>query len=81
MWNTQILREVLDGGMTESGQPYFVMELVQGLSLMEFCDQHHLSIRERLRVFLQVCRAVAHAPSERYHPSRSQADQCACRRD
>lgn len=55
------IARVLDGGMTDAGQPYLVMELVQGLPLVEHCDQHRLSVRERLRIFLQVCRAVEHA--------------------
>ena len=55
------IARVLDGGMTDAGQPYFVMELVQGLPILEFCDQHRRSVRERLRLFLHVCRAVEHA--------------------
>ena len=50
-----------DGGSTDAGQPYFVMELVQGLPITEYCDQHGLATRERLQLFLQVCRAVQHA--------------------
>ena len=55
------IARVLDGGVTDSGQPYFVMELVQGLSIIEYCDQHRMSVRERLRLFVHVCRAVEHA--------------------
>ena len=55
------IARVLDGGMTDAGQPYFVMELVQGLPILGFCDRHRLSVRERLRLFLHVCRAVEHA--------------------
>ena len=55
------IARVYDGGATESGQPYFVMELVQGLSITEFCDRKRRSTRERIELFLQVCRAVQHA--------------------
>ncbi|MHC4993392.1 MAG: serine/threonine-protein kinase, partial [Planctomycetota bacterium] len=48
-----------DAGL--GGQPFFVMELVDGLPLMEFADRHDLGIQERLRVFLKICRAVEHA--------------------
>jgi serine/threonine protein kinase/tetratricopeptide (TPR) repeat protein len=53
--------KVLDAGATESGRPYFVMELVRGLPITEFCDQQKLTNRERLRLFVDVCRAVQHA--------------------
>lgn len=52
---------VFDGGTTPSGRPYFAMELVHGRPLDEFCDVARLSISERLRLFVQVCRAVQHA--------------------
>jgi serine/threonine protein kinase len=52
---------VLDAGATEAGRPYFVMELVQGVSITEYCDTNELSMRERLNLFLQVCNAVQHA--------------------
>ena len=52
---------VLDAGETESGRPYVVMELVKGVSITQFCDQNNLSTRERLDLFMQVCRAVQHA--------------------
>ena len=52
---------VLDVGATESGRPYFVMELVRGVPITDFCDQQKLSTRERLDLFLDVCRAVQHA--------------------
>jgi len=55
------IAKVLDGGATESGRPYFVMELVKGVSLLEFCDEHKLSTVERLRLFCQVCLAIHHA--------------------
>lgn len=53
--------KVLDAGTTETGRPFFVMELVRGLPITQFCDQHALSIRERLELFIPVCRAVQHA--------------------
>jgi serine/threonine-protein kinase len=52
---------VLDGGETASGRPYFVMELVKGIRITDFCDQSHLSVRERLELFVSVCQAVQHA--------------------
>ncbi len=53
--------KVLDAGTTVSGRPYFVMELVRGGSITKFCDQQKLSIRARLELFCDVCRAVQHA--------------------
>ncbi len=55
------IAKVHDGGATESGQPYFVMELVQGLPITEYCDEHRFSTEDRLRLFATVCRAVQHA--------------------
>ena len=55
------IARVLDAGQTESGLPYFVMELVNGVPITEFCDEHHLSTRERLELFVPVCMAVQHA--------------------
>ncbi len=55
------IARVLDGGATVSGRPYFVMELVRGLRITEYCDRHRLGIDARLRLFLQVCAAVQHA--------------------
>jgi serine/threonine protein kinase len=52
---------VLDGGATEAGWPYFVLELVRGVRLTDYCDQHHLDTGERLKLFLQVCHAIQHA--------------------
>jgi serine/threonine protein kinase/tetratricopeptide (TPR) repeat protein len=53
--------KVLDGGATETGRPYFVMELVKGTPITEYCDKNNLSIRARLELFAQVCQAVQHA--------------------
>ncbi|MCA9194916.1 MAG: protein kinase [Planctomycetales bacterium] len=55
------IARVIDGGSTESGQPYFVMELVQGLPLTQYCDNHKLTTTQRLQLFMKVCRAVQHA--------------------
>ncbi|MBK8598909.1 MAG: serine/threonine protein kinase [Holophagales bacterium] len=55
------IAKVLDAGATETGQPYFVMELVDGLRVTEHCDRHSLSIAARLELFGQICSAVQHA--------------------
>ena len=55
------IAKVFEAGATETGRPYFVMELVRGLRITDYCDQHQLSTRERLDLFIQVCRAVQHA--------------------
>ncbi len=55
------IAKVFDGGMTEQGRPYFVMEFVQGVPLTEYCDQARLSLQERLSLFIPVCQAVQHA--------------------
>jgi serine/threonine protein kinase len=55
------IARVLDAGSTEQGRPYFVMELVRGIKITEFCDQNSLSTRERLDLFVKVCRAIQHA--------------------
>ncbi len=55
------IAQVFGGGTTESGRPYFVMELVKGQPITEYCDQHKLRIEARLEVFQQVCEAVQHA--------------------
>ncbi len=55
------IARIIDAGTTEQGRPYFVMELVRGIPINEFCDQKCLTLRERLDLFLQVCQAVQHA--------------------
>jgi WD40 repeat protein/serine/threonine protein kinase len=55
------IARVLDAGTTESGLPYFVMELVKGVPLTRFCDERHLTPRQRLELFVPVCQAVQHA--------------------
>src|SRR3989441_10462988 len=55
------IAKAFDAGATETGRPFFVMELVRGIRITEYCDQHNLSTAERLELFVQVCRAVQHA--------------------
>jgi len=55
------IAKVLDAGATEAGRPYFVMELVRGIKITDYCDQNNLSTRERLDLFIQICRAIQHA--------------------
>ena len=55
------IAKVYDGGMTDQGRPYFVMEYVKGIPLTEYCDQARLSLNERLNLFASVCQAVQHA--------------------
>ena len=55
------IAQVFDAGTTESGRPYFVMELVRGIPIVDYCDQQQLTARERLELFLSVCQAVQHA--------------------
>ncbi|MFM8697359.1 MAG: serine/threonine-protein kinase, partial [Phycisphaerales bacterium] len=55
------IARVLDGGLTALGRPYFVMEYVRGKPITEFADDRRLAIRDRLRLFMQVCEAVQHA--------------------
>lgn len=55
------IARVYDGGVTEDQRPYFVMELVRGVPLLEYCDQKRLGLAARIRLFVQVCRAIQHA--------------------
>jgi len=55
------IAKVLDAGATDTGRPYFVMELVRGIKITDYCDENNLSTRERLDLFIQVCRAIQHA--------------------
>src|SRR4029077_18484036 len=55
------IAKVLEAGATEAGRPYFVMELVRGIPITEYCDQQKLAPRERLELFVQACQAVQHA--------------------
>ena len=58
------IARVLDAGTTQSGLPYFVMELVKGMPIIEYCDVHQLAPRDRLKLFINVCQAVQHAHSK-----------------
>ena len=55
------IAKVFDAGATETGRPYFVMELVRGIKITDYCDQNNLSTSERLKLFGEVCRAIQHA--------------------
>ena len=55
------IARVLDAGTTRDGRPYFVMELVQGIPITDYCDKHKLSVDDRLELFTQTCRAIQHA--------------------
>src|SRR5216683_753776 len=55
------IARVIDGGETASARPYFVMELVKGILITDYCDQNQVPVRERLELFVQVCQAVQHA--------------------
>jgi hypothetical protein len=55
------IARVLDGGTTTGGRPYFVMDLVKGVPITRYCDEHHLTPRQRLELFIPVCQAVQHA--------------------
>src|SRR5262245_13619394 len=55
------IAKVLDGGATASGRPFFVMDLVKGMPITDYCDHNHLTPRERLGLFIPICQAVQHA--------------------
>ena len=55
------IARVLDAGATDAGRPYFVMELVYGSKITDYCDQNQLSVEERLELFIQVCQRLQHA--------------------
>ncbi|MCA9035563.1 MAG: serine/threonine protein kinase, partial [Planctomycetaceae bacterium] len=55
------IASVLDAGQTEEGRPYFVMDLVRGIRITHYCDQHKLDLRQRLELMVTVCQAVQHA--------------------
>ena len=55
------IAKVFDGGITDSGRPYFVMELVHGIPITDYCDDHRLSTNDRVELFAAVCSAVQHA--------------------
>ena len=55
------IAKVLDAGTTDVGRPYFVMELVRGIKITDYCDQANLSTKDRLDLFIKVCQAIQHA--------------------
>src|SRR5262249_25603230 len=55
------IARVLDAGATETGRPYFVMELVYGVKITDYCDQNQLGTEQRLGLFIQICHAIQHA--------------------
>src|SRR5438034_189703 len=55
------IAKVFDAGTTDTGRPYFVMELVKGVPITKYCDEHHVEPRQRLELFMRVCQAVQHA--------------------
>jgi serine/threonine protein kinase len=55
------IAKIFDAGTTESGRPFFVMELVRGIKITDYCDQRSLTTQERLKLFVQVCQAIQHA--------------------
>jgi eukaryotic-like serine/threonine-protein kinase len=55
------IAKVLDAGATETGRPFFVMELVKGIPITRYCDENHFGTEQRLRLFVQVCQAIQHA--------------------
>ena len=67
------IARILDGGITESGSPYFVMELVKGVPITEYCDAKKLTPQQRLELFVPVCHAIQHAHQKRDHSPRHQA--------
>src|SRR5574339_624209 len=58
------IAKIFDADVTETGRPYFVMELVRGVRITEYCDQNQLPTRERLDLFIKVCQAIQHAPQK-----------------
>ena len=61
MMNHPNIARVLDAGATEAGRPYFVMELVYGNKITDYCDQKELPVSDRLKIFIQVCQGIQHA--------------------
>jgi WD40 repeat protein len=61
LMNHPNIAKALDGGATETGRPYFVMELVQGVPITEFCDKNRYSVEQRIKLFIPVCQAIQSA--------------------
>jgi eukaryotic-like serine/threonine-protein kinase len=62
------IARVFDGGATETGRPFFVMELVKGFPITDYCDQNRLSPRQRLELFIEVCHGAARASKRSHSP-------------
>ena len=63
------IAQIFDAGATPTGRPYFVMEYIEGTPITQYCDRRRMTTKERLALFLAVCRAVHHAHRERCDPS------------
>ena len=61
MMDNPHIAKIFDAGVTETGRPFFVMELVRGISITKFCDDHQLAIKDRLELLIPVCHAIQHA--------------------
>jgi len=61
LMNHSLIAKIFDGGTTDDGQPFLVMELVKGVPLTRYCDEHKLGLQDRLQIFIQICNAVQHA--------------------
>jgi hypothetical protein len=61
MMDHPCIAKVYDAGSTETGRSYFVMELVRGIPITKYCDENHLTPKERLELFIKVCQAIQHA--------------------
>ncbi len=61
LMNHPHIAKVLDAGATHSGRPYFVMELMNGIPITQYCDENNVGLQDRLKLFMQVCAAVQHA--------------------
>ena len=70
------IAKVLDGGLADSGRPYFAMELVAGQTLTRFCDDAKLSVRQRLELFVPICQAVQHAHQKGSSTATSSRPTC-----
>src|ERR1035437_3094393 len=68
------IAQIFDAGATTNGRPYFVMEYIEGAPITQYCDRKRMTTKERLALFLPVCRAVQHARSEE-HTSELQSRQ------
>ena len=65
------IAKVHDAGATETGRPFFVMELVRGIPITKYCDENHLTPKDRLELFVKVCQAIQHAHQKGVIPATS----------